>query len=254
MKLPLPLLIAVQFLTRIPVRLAQLPDAQDNGRSLLWYPAVGLLIGLLLVLLHYLLVSAAPMLQAAVLLAAWVWISGGLHLDGLADTADAWAGGQGDRERTLQIMKDPSCGPSGVVALLLVLLLKFAALVSLLSSEQQYQIGLVLVLVPAIGRLLLPALLVCTPYARPNGMGAALASNAPGSLPLLLAAQCLIVTIIFVSAWGVAGIMPVLGAALFFLYWRRALVKRLGGTTGDTAGALVELTETLLLLTLAIFC
>jgi adenosylcobinamide-GDP ribazoletransferase len=85
-------------------------------------------------------------------------------------------------------------------------------------------------------------------------MGAALARNAPGSLPLLLAAQYLIVTIVFVSAWGVAGIMSVLGAGLFFLYWRRVLIKRLGGTTGDTAGALVELTETLLLLTLAIFC
>jgi adenosylcobinamide-GDP ribazoletransferase len=68
------------------------------------------------------------MLHAALLLTVWVLLSGGLHLDGLADSADAWLGGFGDRERTLTIMKDPRSGPIAVVVLVLVLLLKFCAL------------------------------------------------------------------------------------------------------------------------------
>src|SRR5690606_41444159 len=113
----MPLLIALQFLTRLPVRLPGLPTAQENGRSLLWYPLVGLLIGSLLVLAWLLLQGVSTGLQAALLLAIWVWLSGGLHVDGLADTADAWVGGYGDRERTLASIKDPACGPVGVITL-----------------------------------------------------------------------------------------------------------------------------------------
>src|SRR5690606_7673193 len=130
--LPQPLLIALQFLTRLPVRLPGMPEAQQIGRSLLWYPLVGLLLGGLLLALHGLLGATPALLQAAILLAVWAGLSGGLHLDGLADSADAWVGGLGDRERTLAIMKDPRSGPIAVVVLLLVLLLKFAALAVLL--------------------------------------------------------------------------------------------------------------------------
>lgn len=82
--------------------------------------------------------------------AVWVGLSGGLHLDGLADTADAWIGGHADRQRTLEIMKDPRSGPIAVVVLLLVLLLKFAALVVLLG--QGAWAGLLLA--PWLGRAL----------------------------------------------------------------------------------------------------
>src|SRR5690606_17654127 len=105
----LPLLIALQFLTRLPVRLPRMPTAEESGRSLLWYPWVGLLIGAVLLLGHGLLngVSSGP--QAEVLLARWVCRSGGLHLDGPADTAAGWVADYGDRERTLASMKDPTC-------------------------------------------------------------------------------------------------------------------------------------------------
>ena len=250
MKLPLALLIALQFLTRLPVRLPSVPAAQDNGRSLLWYPVVGALIGLLLILTCWLLISAAPLLQAAVILSLWVWISGALHLDGLADTADAWVGGHGDRERTLAIMKDPACGPIGVVALVLVLLLKFAALVSLLEN----QAWLALLLAPWIGRLLLPALLITTPYARPGGLGAELAAHAPASLKSALLGHALVIALLALLAWGAAGVLPLICVALFAVYWRRVVVRRLGGTTGDTAGALLEMGEALLLVTFSIIC
>ena len=118
-----PWLIALQFLTRLPVSLPGMPTPEQMGRSLLWYPAVGLLLGLLLWLAHLLLGQTPGVLQAAIILALWVGLSGGLHLDGLADTADAWVGGFGDRERTLTIMKDPRSGAIAVVVLVLLLLL-----------------------------------------------------------------------------------------------------------------------------------
>ena len=168
--LPQPLLIALQFLTRLPVRLPGMPEPAEVGRSLLWYPLVGLLIGGLLLALHLLLGSTAALLQAAIVLACWVGLSGGLHLDGLADSADAWVGGYGDRERTLAIMKDPRSGPIAVVVLVLVLLLKFVALVVLLERGA----WAALLLAPWLGRALLPLLLMSTPYVRPGGLGALL--------------------------------------------------------------------------------
>ena len=231
----MPLLIALQFLTRLPVRLPGVPTADENGRSLLWYPLVGLLIGGLLLLGYAVTSDVAVSLQAALLLALWVWLSGGLHLDGLADTADAWVGGYGDRERTLAIMKDPACGPIGVISLVLLLLLKWAALVALLEAEQ----WLVLLLAPWLGRWVLPLLLLTTPYVRPGGMGQVLSEYMPRrSLPALLAAHALAMLLC-----GWAGLIGLLVALMIWGVVRHCLRERLGGTTGDTAGALVELVE-----------
>lgn len=102
--------IALQFLSSLPVRLAGMPAPEQMGRSLLCYPLVGLLFGGVLWAASALLAGSPPMLQAALLLCIWVWLSGALHLDGLADSADAWLGGFGDRERTLTIMKDRAAG------------------------------------------------------------------------------------------------------------------------------------------------
>ena len=231
----MPLLIALQFLTRLPIRLPGVPTPDENGRSLLWYPAVGLLLGGLLVLGYFLLSGVSVGLQAALLLSLWVWLSGGLHLDGLADTADAWVGGYGDRERTLAIMKDPACGPIGVISLVLVLLLKWAALVALLDAGQ----WLVLLLAPWLGRWVLPLLLLTTPYVRPGGMGQMLVEHMPRrSLPALLALHVLVMLL---CGWSAVGALLV--ALLVWLVVRHYLRERLGGTTGDTAGALVELVE-----------
>ncbi len=238
------LLIALQFLTRIPVSLADRPTPQQVGRSLLCYPLVGLLLGGLLVALQQLLDGAPPMLQAALLLAAWVGLSGGLHLDGLADSADAWVGGCGDRERTLAIMQDPRSGPIAVVVLVLLLLLKFVALVALLEAGA----GLALLLVPWLARALLPLLLLSTPYVRAGGLGQALAEHLPRrQLPWLLAAHG---TALLLFGW--AGVLALAVAGLLFVGLRRAMLQRLGGTTGDTAGALVELSECAVLLALAL--
>ena len=242
--LPTPALIALQFLTRLPVRLPGMPEPEQIGRSLLWYPLVGVLLGGLLLALHGLLGDTPALLQAAILLAVWVGLSGGLHLDGLADTADAWIGGHGDRQRTLEIMKDPRSGPIAVVVLLLVLLLKFAALVVLLGQGAWAS----LLLAPWLGRALLPLLLLTTPYVRTGGLGAALAAHLPRQpLPWLLAGHGLAMLLL-----GWSAVLALGAAVLAFWLLRRAFVARLGGTTGDTAGALLELGECAVLLALAL--
>src|SRR3990170_9070840 len=126
--------IAVQFLTRFPLPAFDRPKGRDVGRSLLFYPLVGLLIGAVLVALNEAAAGASGAVRAALLLAAWVIVTGGLHLDGLADSADAWVGGLGDRERTLAIMKDPRSGPAAVTTLVVILILKFAALQTLVAD------------------------------------------------------------------------------------------------------------------------
>ena len=238
----LPFWIALQFLSSLPVSLPGMPPPQAMGRSLLCYPLVGLLFGVLLWLLHVVLGATPPLLQAALLLSAWVLLSGGLHLDGLADSSDAWLGGFGDRARTLEIMKDPRSGPIAVVTLMLVLLLKFCALVVLLERGQ---VALI-VLVPVLGRGALLGLFLCTPYVRAGGLGQALADHLPrpaGRAVLLIGA---IACTLWCGSW-----MLVVTVAVFW-WLRHLMLRRLGGTTGDTAGALLELIELAALLALVI--
>ncbi|WP_448108867.1 adenosylcobinamide-GDP ribazoletransferase [Pseudomonas azerbaijanoccidentalis] len=242
----LPFWIALQFLSSLPIRLPGIPAPQELGRSLLFYPLVGLLFGAILWAANWLLAGTPMLLHAALLLTVWVLLSGALHLDGLADSADAWLGGFGDRERTLTIMKDPRSGPIAVVTLALVLLLKFAALVALI--EQQH--ALVLIIVPLIGRSALLGLFLTTPYVRAGGLGQALADHLPRSVgKQVLAVSALICVLIA----GVSGVLALVLAAGVFVWLRQVTLRRLGGTTGDTAGALLELLEVAVLVGLAIF-
>ncbi|BAW21967.1 MULTISPECIES: adenosylcobinamide-GDP ribazoletransferase [Pseudomonas] len=237
----LPFWIALQFLSSLPVSLPGMPEPRELGRSLLFYPLVGLLFGLLLWLASLLLQGTPAPLHAALLLTLWVLLSGALHLDGLADSADAWLGGFGDRERTLQIMKDPRSGPIAVVTLVLVLLLKFCALWVLVEQG----IGAQLLLAPLIGRAAMLGLFLCTPYVRPGGLGQALAEH----LPRRIAGWVLLGSALFCLVLG--GWVAVLALAMFA--WLRHLIcRRLGGTTGDTAGAMLELLELVVVLGLAL--
>lgn len=240
-----PFWIALQFLSSVPVRLSGMPAPEQMGRSLLFYPLVGLLFGGLLWGLNLLLAGSPLMLQCALLLCAWVGLSGALHLDGLADSADAWLGGFGDRERTLTIMKDPRSGPIAVVTLMLVLLLKFCALLALVQSGQT----LGLLLAPVLGRAAMLGLFLCTPYVRAGGLGQALAQHLPrGAAKGVLVATAL--GCLLVAGWSAMVALAV--ALVVFAGLRTVMLKRLGGTTGDTAGALLELLEVAVLVGLAL--
>jgi adenosylcobinamide-GDP ribazoletransferase len=238
------LLLALQFLTSLPVTLKAEPNAADWGRSAVAYPLIGLLIGLLLAGMQQLAGHADPLLQAALLTAAWALVTGGLHLDGLADSADAWVGGHGDRERTLAIMKDPRSGPAAVSTLVLTLLLKCAALAALIKTG----IGPALLLAPVLGRSALVALLSSTPYVRAGGMGAAIAAHLPRAAAVSV--------LLLVAGGGVlagqAGVLALAVAVAAWVILRWIMMRRLGGMTGDTLGAAVELTELAVLVALAL--
>jgi adenosylcobinamide-GDP ribazoletransferase len=238
-----PLFIALQFLTRLPLRLSAMPTPQQTGASLPWYPWVGLLIGLPLAVLAGLVASPVHAeVLAALLLLLWVLSSGGLHLDGLADCADGWMCG-GDRERTLAVMADPRTGAAASVALVLVLLLKYSALVMLCRAGEWWP----LLLAPALARGAVPVLFLTTPYVRPGGLGAALAAHAPRT-----ASWASLLGLVAFALWlQPLSMAMALTAAALLLYGMRALaMRRLGGITGDVAGAAIELCEALMLLCL----
>ncbi len=235
---PRPWWVAVQFLTVLPVHLDAPPDAALRARAALYYPLVGLALGAALAGLAWLLRGAPDGLAAALLLAAWVVASGGLHLDGLADSADAWVGGLGDRARTLQILKDPRCGPMGVLALALVLLVKFAALPAAGWPA--------LLAVPLAGRAAALALLADLPYVRAGGIASGLQARLPRRAALA------VLGIAAAAVAALAGPGALLAALAVYAALRQALRRRLGGTTGDTLGAAVELVETAVLVAAAL--
>lgn len=232
------LVAAFGFLTRLPVpRIAFLPGTQAG--SLKWYPLVGAVLGGLLAGATALAWTVLPPIPAAaVVLVAWVALTGALHLDGLADSADAWIGGMGDRARTLAIMKDPRSGPVGVVALVLVLLLKFSALATLADPW-------LLVLPPLLGRAAIVAWFLTTPYVRVGGLGDPLRGAPATGCRVALG-----MAVLSVPFFGTSGLLAFLAALAAGGLWRRAVVQRLGGFTGDTAGALVEIVEAATLIVL----
>ena len=234
--------IAMQFLTVFPVQLKQIPSPQQNAQSLLFYPLIGMLIGLVLFAIALTLVNLPIILLSTLLLVVWIWITGGLHLDGLADTADAWVGGFGDPEKTLIIMKDPSSGPIGVLSLLIVCVLKWSALYVLLDQQQLW----LLILVPMLARLSPLILFLTTPYVREKGLGTAMSQYIPRKLSYV------IVAVVFglCGFMGLWGLLLVIFSTMTLWYLRAKFIRRIGGITGDTIGATIEWVESVALFTM----
>jgi len=238
-------LTALQFLSQIPVHFRSPSTEKEVGLSLCYYPLVGLLFGGLLYVAAWLLSGAPVLVSAALLLIGWVWLSGALHLDGLADSSDAWLGGRGDPQRTLAIMKDPTAGPVAVVVLLLLLLLKFSLIHSLLSAGQLWP----LLLAPMVGRMALPALLLSTPYVRKQGLGRWLLDYAPRRAVWLQLSLIGLGLLLYAPALALT-VLPAVGLMLWQL--RRWMICRIGGATGDTLGGALEITEVLVLLVIVL--
>lgn len=235
-----PFWIALQFLTVLPINLKTMPSAKQNGQAILFYPFVGLLIGLILFASSLVLVKLPILLLASIILVLWIWLTGGLHLDGLADTADAWVGGFGDPERTLKIMKDPSCGPIGVLSLVAVCLLKFAALYVLLEQH----LNTFLILVPMLGRSVPLFLFLTTAYVRDKGLGRSITDFIPKKLTWIV----FVITITLLCVFKWLGLIALIIFFILLFYLRALFIKRIGGITGDTVGAAIELIETGLML------
>ena len=239
-----PFWIALQFLTVLPIELKTIPTAQQNGRAILFYPLVGLIIGGILFIFTCLLAKLPIVLLASIILTLWIWLTGGLHLDGLADTADAWVGGFGDKQRTLQIMKDPSCGPIGVLSLVIICLLKFVLIYVLIEQHQT----LFLILVPIVGRVVPSILFLTTSYVREKGLGRSLTDHLPKIASWIITGFVLLLPLY----WELQGLIAIIGFLSSLVYLRHLFIKRIGGITGDTVGATIEISETVLLFTFVV--
>lgn len=238
---------ALQFMTCIPVGSVDSVSDDDRHGMLFWYPLVGAVVGLILIATEGLTSPLPAVLQASLLVAVWVIITGGLHLDGLADSADAWVGGLGDRERTLEIMKDTHSGSIAVVAVTLTLIVKVAAL-------SAFHNWVMLLLVPVTARLLIIPAFLWLPYARTSGLGGEIQQAMPERakrIGLTVIGVAALVPLLFVSFWLWLLLVGASGAV--FLLWRIAMMRRLQGFTGDCIGLLVELSELVLILVFVSF-
>ena len=233
------LAIAFGFLTRLPVKNASVDDA-DLGRSLLWFPIVGVALGLALVGTERLLRGYLSVeLVAVALVVLLAVLTGGLHLDGLADVFDALGGGHGDRQRMLAIMKDSRIGAHGAAALCLLLIAKVVIVTEVLRHESLWQ----LLAFPVLARWSVIPLVIFFPYARVEGLGKPF--NGHGRPLHFAMATCLTAALV---AWtGPRAIVPgasALAVALGIGFW---LKRRLGGLTGDVYGAAIEVSEVIFL-------
>ncbi|HEX5208085.1 MAG TPA: adenosylcobinamide-GDP ribazoletransferase [Steroidobacteraceae bacterium] len=237
--------IALQFLTCLPLRVEPPPEAREIGLSLACYPIVGLGLGVGLWAIALAVSRLPALLAAAIVLTAWVGITGALHIDGLADIADAWVGGHGDRERTLDIMKDPRSGPVALAVVSCLLLLKFSALAALTAhsfgapwGDSHLSAGCTLP--PLLARAAIPVLFAHTPYVRAQGIARDLSSHQSRGMGCLIAASSALGAL---AVWRTPAALALGAAALTYFLIRTGLVRRLGGFTGDGAGALIEVIE-----------
>jgi adenosylcobinamide-GDP ribazoletransferase len=234
--------LAGAFLTVFPVARGVSMEPERLGRSMGLFPAVGLTVGLGMVVINW---ALTPLIPRAVLdcllILILITITGGLHLDGIADLIDGLAGGK-DREGVLRIMKDSRVGAMGVVGLVMILLLKYLSLYNVPLEEK----SAALIFMPAAGRWIQVTLAFFCPYVRAEGGTGGAFVDHVGQRELLIAAVTILLSgIILFGARGLL-LLAFLGLAGWGLkYYFQA---RLGGVTGDVLGAATELIEVFTLL------
>ena len=238
------ILTAVRLLTVIPL------GTREGERPARYLPLVGWLFGVLAAGIASGAVALGvsdglgALFTATVIVGAWALLSGFLHLDGIADTADGM-GVRGDAERRLAVMRDSSIGTFGVAALVLVLSVQIAAVAMIVESGSWWGLGAA----PVIGRSGAAAALFARRPARGDGLAARLAEPAsPGAVLVMLVA----VALLLAFPPDVGRIAIVLGGAGITLWMPGVFTRRLGGITGDVLGAVIVLTETAVLVACAL--
>lgn len=237
-------LVALEFLTRLRVRRTPIGDMQRVARAQLWFPAVGLLIGVALLGVDRAAMRALPQPAVDVLIVvALIAVTGALHLDGLADAADGLFGGY-TPERRLEIMRDVHAGTYAIVAIVSVLALKWAGLASLPPGVRLEAI----VLTPCLARFAMLVAIAAFPYARAEGAGAAFRDALRPAQLVVAAATAIVAAVVL---FGAGGLYVAAFAALIALAFGAFATRLAGGMTGDLYGATVEISEALLLLFVA---
>jgi cobalamin 5'-phosphate synthase/cobalamin synthase len=231
-------LVATAFLTRVPVPIVA--NAGDVGRAARWFPLIGGVLGgasavLAWTMTEWMDVPAA--LTATVVVGLSAWVTGAIHLDGLADTIDGFGGGR-DREAVLRIMRDPLIGSYGAAALVFVIAVKVTAVAALLGRGGALPF---VVAAPALSRWTISALAAWLPYARAEGgLGQAVTHERDRIGPIVATT---IAAVIALASLGGHGLVAWAAAALTALWVGRTAKRRIGGVTGDVLGASVELAE-----------
>lgn len=242
-------LAALRFLTTLPVPGAGLAgDATspasrttDWARATAWYPAVGLVLGAILAGLDWGLGQVFPVgVAAALLLAAWITLTGALHLDGFTDCCDGLLAPV-PRERRLEILRDVHAGAFGIVGVVLLLLIKYAALASLPGGIRLPA----LLLIPTVARWCMTGAVLLYPYAR-SGPGLGQKAKAGAGRPQLAVATA--TALLACALAALAGLGCAAWALFLLVAFSSFLVaqwiqSKLGGLTGDTYGAICEIAE-----------
>lgn len=232
-----PLLLAFSMLTRLPLHPSGEVTERQLRLSVMFYPWVGVVVGAVLWFVAQGLMHVhIPLLGGVVLTALLALITGGLHLDGLADWFDAVGGGRGDRQRMLDIMKDSRIGAHGAVALILVLLAKVALLDAAIGVLTPVQ----WIAVPTLSRLAIVPLVALVKPARDQGLAHSVQG---GTSALVFVVACLpVVALITAGPLGknINAFIAANTIASLVGAWAR---QRLGGATGDVYGAALELAE-----------
>jgi adenosylcobinamide-GDP ribazoletransferase len=251
------ILIAMQFLSIIPVRVSGDLAAREIGESSIFFPAIGALQGLLLLAAGLLFMKIFPPdVSAVFLVAVMILFNGGFHLDGLADTFDALAvkssgDPAADREKRLAVMKDSATGAIGVVAVVVVLLLKIVLIKNLLLADATLTALLALSLMPVFSKwVMVPAMYLGKP-AREEGLGALFIKETSLRCLVIASMQTLFLfgalSVFYMSAmYGMKGLIINLLLPAGYLISSAAAMgcaRIFGGLTGDTLGALGELSE-----------
>lgn len=234
--------VALSFLTRLPCGPATALPANGLARAMRAFPLAGAVVGSLAGLLHWGVSGlVGPLLAGLLAVALAVWLTGGLHEDGLADTADG-CGARGGRGQRLAVLRDSRIGAYGVLALLLALGLRAAAVAELAPGWPAIA---ALAAAGALSRAVMPLTMRLLPPARADGLGFSAGKPSPGTV---LAAVLLAAAIAFVGlGWG--GGVVALAATLAAMVWLNRLAgRRFGGFTGDTLGALQQVVEGAVLL------
>ncbi len=238
-------LIAMQFLTIIPIPFDTRCQKEDLGRAAVFFPLAGLTIGGLLAALNWLIAPwlARPLVDA-LLITTLAAMTGVLHLDGLADVCDGLAA-RGNRERFLAIMKDSHVGAAGAVAVVLGILLKWQALTAVPEAVKWQA----LLIFPVLGRFAQVLAMAGAKHARQDGLGAAFIQGMTAWR--LITALCLTASIcgLLLPVAGLIALTVVFAATLVI---KGYFQNRLGGLTGDIIGCICELAEITSLIVLSL--
>ncbi len=238
--------LAVSFLTILPVIDQRRASEETVAASFAWFPIVGFAVGAMLCVEDWLLAHVfAQVVRSVLIIVSLTVVTGAVHLDGLADTADALGAGR-DRERALDILRDSRVGTFGASAIFFDLTLKILAL-STLAGHRRYA---ALIVAPMLARWAMVIVAAGLPYLRSAGSGSTLLSSESAGLRTCIAAVFTLVVILTLGSMrpialaGAVAIAIVLAMRLFYRRW-------LGGVTGDLIGACGELVEIAVLVTMA---